>query len=142
MTPPRDPATTWAVDRGSSPTISGGAPPQVRDSRADQPPPPAIDGFRVVERIGRGGMGEVYKARDVQLDRVVAAKVLRRDGTVASDYGAFLGEALARYYFDKYGVETAVVRIGSCFPEPKDHRMLVTWLSEDDLVALVRDEAS
>jgi uronate dehydrogenase len=46
------------------------------------------------------------------------------------------GEALARYYFDKYGIETAVVRIGSCFPEPKDHRMLVTWLSEDDLVAL------
>jgi uronate dehydrogenase len=47
------------------------------------------------------------------------------------------GEALARYYFDKYGIETAVVRIGSCFPEPKDHRMMATWLSEDDLVALV-----
>ncbi|GAB4360622.1 MAG: NAD(P)-dependent oxidoreductase [Kiloniellaceae bacterium] len=47
------------------------------------------------------------------------------------------GEALARYYYDKYGVETAVVRIGSCFPEPKDHRMLATWLSENDLVALI-----
>jgi uronate dehydrogenase len=47
------------------------------------------------------------------------------------------GEALARYYFDKYGIETAVVRIGSCFPEPKDHRMMATWLSEDDLVALI-----
>lgn len=47
------------------------------------------------------------------------------------------GEALARYYFDKYGIESAVVRIGSCFPEPKDHRMMVTWLSEDDLVALI-----
>lgn len=47
------------------------------------------------------------------------------------------GEALARYYYDKYGVETAVVRIGSCFPEPKDHRMMATWLSEDDLVRLV-----
>jgi uronate dehydrogenase len=47
------------------------------------------------------------------------------------------GEALARYYHDKYAVETAVVRIGSCFPEPKDHRMMATWLSEDDLVALI-----
>ncbi len=47
------------------------------------------------------------------------------------------GEALARYYYDKYGIETAAVRIGSCFPEPKDHRMMVTWLSEDDLVALM-----
>lgn len=47
------------------------------------------------------------------------------------------GEALARYYYDKYGVETAAVRIGSCFPEPKDHRMMATWLSENDLVALI-----
>jgi uronate dehydrogenase len=47
------------------------------------------------------------------------------------------GEALAHYYWDKYGIETAAVRIGSCFPEPKDHRMMATWLSEDDLVALI-----
>ncbi|MGF1592563.1 MAG: NAD-dependent epimerase/dehydratase family protein [Kiloniellaceae bacterium] len=47
------------------------------------------------------------------------------------------GEALARYYWDKYGVQTAAVRIGSCFPEPKDHRMMATWLSEDDFVALI-----
>lgn len=33
--------------------------------------------------------------------------------------------------------ETVAVRIGSCFPEPKDHRMMVTWLSEDDLVSLI-----
>ena len=47
------------------------------------------------------------------------------------------GEAMARYYYDKYGVETAVVRIGSCFPEPKDHRMMATWLSENDLVSMI-----
>jgi len=48
------------------------------------------------------------------------------------------GEALSRFYFDRYGIESACLRIGSCFPEPKDRRMLVTWLSYADLTELVR----
>lgn len=47
------------------------------------------------------------------------------------------GEAMARLYYDKFGIETAIVRIGSCFPEPKDHRMLATWLSPDDFIRLI-----
>lgn len=47
------------------------------------------------------------------------------------------GEALASLYHDKFGIETAIVRIGSCFPEPFDHRMLATWLHEDDFVSLI-----
>lgn len=48
------------------------------------------------------------------------------------------GEDLSRFYFDRYGIESACLRIGSSFPEPKDRRMLVTWLSYDDLTELVR----
>ncbi|HSV46929.1 MAG TPA: NAD(P)-dependent oxidoreductase, partial [Ramlibacter sp.] len=48
------------------------------------------------------------------------------------------GEDLSRFYFDRYGIETACLRIGSSFPEPKDRRMLVTWLSYRDLGELVR----
>jgi uronate dehydrogenase len=46
-------------------------------------------------------------------------------------------EGLAQMYHERFGIETAVVRIGSCFPKPADHRMLATWLSYDDFVSLV-----
>jgi uronate dehydrogenase len=47
------------------------------------------------------------------------------------------GEALARMYFEKFGQQTALVRIGSCFEKPKNHRMLATWMSFDDFEALI-----
>lgn len=47
------------------------------------------------------------------------------------------GEAIASLYHDKFGIETACVRIGSCFPEPVDHRMLQTWMSYDDFMRMI-----
>ncbi len=47
------------------------------------------------------------------------------------------GEDVAELYWARWGIETVSLRIGSSYAEPKDRRMLATWLSFDDLERLV-----
>src|SRR5262245_3120121 len=60
--------------------------------------PAQIGRYRILEAIGTGGMGSVYKAQDPQLNRLVAVKVPRFDGhdhTQASRRQRFQREARA-----------------------------------------------
>ena len=41
--------------------------------------PQRVGSYEIVDRIGAGGMGEVYRARDTRLGRDVAIKILSRD---------------------------------------------------------------
>jgi uronate dehydrogenase len=47
------------------------------------------------------------------------------------------GENVAQLYWDRFGIETVSLRIGSAFAAPKDRRMLATWMSFDDTERLV-----
>jgi tRNA A-37 threonylcarbamoyl transferase component Bud32/GAF domain-containing protein len=68
------PACGLCYDIGTAACVADGAP------LARAGIPRSIDQkFRIDQRIGRGGMGAVYRARDVRLDRDVALKVVRAD---------------------------------------------------------------
>ena len=70
-------------------------------------------------------------------DEVIDPHARRCAPTATTACRKAYGENLAQFYWDRYRIETVSLRIGSSFPEPKDRRMLATWLSYDDLERLV-----
>ncbi len=62
---------------------------------------PSFEGFQTIERIGGGGMGEVFKLKDLKLNRIVAAKVIRESaqGKWKPAVDSFLREARALALF-------------------------------------------
>jgi len=47
------------------------------------------------------------------------------------------GEGLARLYWDKHGIESVCLRIGSAEKVPVNRRHLSTWLGPEDLIHLI-----
>lgn len=98
--------------------------------------------YHVYEGARKAGVKRVVYASSVHAigyhkleDQIDANAPHRPDGL----YGlskCFV-EDLGRLYWDKFGIETAALRIFSSFPEPADRRMLWSWLSFDDCIRLV-----
>ena len=112
-----------------------------------------IADYELLETIGRGGMGVVFKARDSRLDRVVALKILPEELARDAEYRArFLREARAEASLSHTSIATCfdlgearleppdLLRPGS--PGPHPDRVLyltVEYVPGIDLAGLIGD---
>ena len=102
-----------------------------------------IDGLvRLLEAARRAGVPRIVLASSNHATGFTpVAPELDTDGPNRPDtlYGVskVFGEALGRYYVDRYGLQVACIRIGTFADRPEDVRTLSTWLSPDDAARLI-----
>ncbi|SAH91406.1 NAD dependent epimerase/dehydratase family protein [Bordetella ansorpii] len=98
--------------------------------------------FNLYEAARRHGVQRIVFASSNHVtgfyrqDEVIDTQALRRPDGYYGVSKSF-GEDMAQLYFDRYGIETVSIRIGSLFPEPVDRRMMASWISLDDFDALL-----
>lgn len=84
---------TWVLPAN---TLAGKDTTLPLGTRASAQEPQQVGRYKVLDRIGRGGMASVFRAYDPEIDRVIAIKFLHSDLCSDEDYRArFLREARA-----------------------------------------------
>ncbi|MDR7032306.1 NAD(P)-dependent oxidoreductase [Mesorhizobium sp. BE184] len=113
---------------------------------AEQPFRPVIEAnilglTHIFEAARQGGQRVVFASSNHAIGYYERGRTLDTRDPMRPDgyYGLSkaYGELLGRMMFDKHGLESVHVRIGSCLPAPTEARHLSTWLSHDDLERLL-----
>jgi uronate dehydrogenase len=105
---------------------------------------PNVSGtFNIFESARRAGVPRIVYASSNHVtgfyppeERLVGDEPVRPD----SLYGVtkVFGEAVGRFYADKFDLQVIAVRIGSFEAQPQEQRHLSTWLSHGDAVRLFK----
>jgi serine/threonine-protein kinase len=146
-TPPTSPDPQKAAApevRPDAETLERSTPPAETASAADVvlAGPPSLVGkclgdFELVDEIGRGGMGVVFKARQVSLDRIVALKMLLsehfRDPVRLA---RFLSEARTMASLDHPNI-VHIYQIGNC---EHGHFFAMEFIDGQTLEAVIKEK--
>ena len=131
----KDPLTRYQKVEELLADLRGVDPDEPADPAAPEGEPRQIDRYQVLERVGQGGMGVVYRARDPVLDRDVAIKSLLVDFGVDRDARArFRQEARAAARLQHPNIVT-IYEFGEQDDSPY---LIMEFLGGDDLEGLMR----
>ena len=126
-------------EKDQQPTLSDNGPPphasavptvlawghRPPESEAALPARPTVPGYEIFEELGRGGMGIVYKARQLVPERIVALKfILTSEYAGVADRARFRREADATARLQHPGI-VAIHHAGEC---SLSHGVLVPYL--------------
>ena len=103
--------------------------------------PNIVGTFNVFEAARRNDVGRVvfassnHAAGFYPVEQHLTGSEAPRPDTLYGVTKAY-GEALGRFYVDKFGLDVVCIRIGGFLTRPRQERDLSTWLSPDDAVRL------
>jgi serine/threonine protein kinase/class 3 adenylate cyclase/type II secretory pathway pseudopilin PulG len=128
----------WGRATASPQWQGAGGSPEARPQPPMDTAPPRLGNYLLEERLGSGGMGDVYRARHSQFGRVRAVKVIKQHFVDAGHH-----EVIRRFYQEIKAVgalehPNIVVAIDSSSPSDAVHYLVMEYIDgigADELVA-------